>query len=390
MGAAPAACYDAGMSMHVPSPDDAAAAQRMLAWSLARLAHREAVLPPAPPAVLPELSARGIGIAAAMEHLLGVVLPTAVPPDHPRYLAFIPGAPTVASAIADMALSAAMVYGGSQLEAGLAVQAEDAVIRWLADLIGYPASAGGTFVSGGSIATLSALVAARADRYLAGRRQVIVGGASGHASIAAAARIMGCGFVAAPPADDYGRLTGATLEAALAALGGDEVIAVAATAGATNNGAVDDLAGLAAVCRERGLWLHVDGAYGGAALLSEQARHLFAGLEAADSFIVDPHKWLYAPFDCAAVLYRDAAGARRRLPSRQTTSSGWPARARTTPPTWRSTSRGASAACRSGSRCWPTAGTPTGRPSTSASRWPPTRPSRSPGAPTSSSCSSPS
>jgi glutamate/tyrosine decarboxylase-like PLP-dependent enzyme len=301
------------MSMHSPSPEDAAAAQRVLAWSLARLAHREAVLPPAPPAALPELSAQGIGIEAAVESLLGVVLPTAVPPDHPRYLAFIPGAPTVASAIADMALSAAMVYGGSQLEAGLAVQAEDAVIRWLADLIGYPAGAGGTFVSGGSIATLSALVAARGERCLAPRRQVIVAGASAHSSIAAAARIMGCRFVAAPPADGYGRLTAATLATALEAHEADDVVAVVATAGATNNGAVDDLAGLAALCRERGIWLHVDGAYGGAALLSEQARHLFAGLEAADSFIVDPHKWLYAPFDCAAVLYRDAAGARRAL-----------------------------------------------------------------------------
>ena len=300
--------------MHTPSPDDAAAAQRMLAWSLARLTDREAVLPPAAPAALPELGAQGIGVAAAMEQLLGVVLPTAVPPDHPRYLAFIPGAPTVASVIADMAASAAMVYGGSQLEAGLSVQAEDAVIRWLADLIGYPASAGGTFVSGGSIGTLSALVAARGDRYLSGRRQVVVGGASAHASIGAAARIMGCRFVAAPAADEYGRLTAATLEAALAGIDGDdEVVAVAATAGATNNGAVDDLAGLAAVCRERGIWLHVDGAYGGAALLSERARPLFAGLEAADSFIVDPHKWLYAPFDCAAVVYRDAAGARRAL-----------------------------------------------------------------------------
>ena len=83
-----------------------------------------------------------------------------------------------------------------------------------------------------------------------------------------------------------------------------------ATAGATNNGAVDDLAGVAEVCAARGIWLHVDGAYGGAALLSPRTRPLFEGIERADSFIVNPHKWLYAPFDCAAVLYRDgAAGA---------------------------------------------------------------------------------
>jgi glutamate/tyrosine decarboxylase-like PLP-dependent enzyme len=86
-----------------------------------------------------------------------------------------------------------------------------------------------------------------------------------------------------------------------------------ATAGATNNGAVDDLAGVAEVCGERGVWLHVDGAYGGAALLSPRTRPLFDGIERADSFIVNPHKWLYTPFDCAAVLYRDGAAARQAL-----------------------------------------------------------------------------
>ena len=191
------------------------------------------------------------------------MLPTAVPPDHPRYLAFIPGAPTVASAIADMALSAAMVYGGSRLEAGLAADAEDAVIRWLADVVGFPASAGGTFVSGGSIATLSALVAARGERYLASPEQVIVAGASAHSSVAAAAHVMGCECLTAPPADAYGRLSRETLAVALEGRDPDEVVAVVATAGATNNGAVDDLAGLADLCGERGIWLHVDGAYGG-------------------------------------------------------------------------------------------------------------------------------
>ncbi len=298
------------MSLHEPTSADVAAAQRVLAWSLTRLADREAVLPPAAPATLPELSAQGIGIQAAVELLLGVVLPTAVPPDHPRYLAFIPGAPTVASAIADMALSAAMVYGGSRAEAGLAADAEDAVIRWLADVVGFPDSAGGTFVSGGSIATLSALVAARGERCASARRQVIVAGSSAHASVMAAARIMGCECVTAPPADAYGRLTPETLRVALDGRDPDDIVAVVATAGATNNGAVDDLAGLAALCQKRGIWLHVDGAYGGAALLAPRVRPLFAGIERADSFIVDPHKWLYAPFDCAAVLYRDAAVAR--------------------------------------------------------------------------------
>src|SRR4029079_13615608 len=81
--------------------------------------------------------------------------------------------------------------------------------------------------------------------------------------------------------------------------------AVVGTAGTTNFGIVDDLAAVAAVCAELGIWFHVDGAYGGAALAAPSARHLFTGVERADSFIVDPHKWLFAPFDCCALIYRD-------------------------------------------------------------------------------------
>jgi glutamate/tyrosine decarboxylase-like PLP-dependent enzyme len=302
------------MTMHEPTPEDAAAAREMLEWALARLDDRSAVLPPAAaPEQLPELTARGIGTEAAMRLLLDVVFPTAIPPDHPRFLAFVPGAPTVMAALADMALSPAMIFGGSRIEAGAVVDAEDAALRWLADAAGFPAAAQGTFVSGGSIANLSALVAARGERYAATQRQVIVAGASAHASMAAAARIMGCDLCAAPPADAHGRLNGAALAAALEGREPEDVVAVVATAGATNNGAVDDLAGIAEVCGERGIWLHVDGAYGGAALLSPRTRPLFDGIERADSFIVNPHKWLYTPFDCAAVLYRDGASARQAL-----------------------------------------------------------------------------
>jgi L-2,4-diaminobutyrate decarboxylase len=302
------------MPMHEPTPKDAAAAREMLEWALARLANRRELLPPATTAdALPALTAQGIGTEAAMRLLLDVVFPTAIPPDHPRFLAFIPGAPTVMAAIADMALSPAMIFGGSRLEGGAAVDAEDAALRWLADAAGLPAAAQGTFVGGGSIANLSALVAARGKRYATARRQVIVAGASAHSSMAAAARIMGCDLRVATPADAHGRLTGATLDAALEGIESQDVVAVVATAGATNNGAVDDLVGVAEVCAARGIWLHVDGAYGGAALLSPRTRPLFEGIERADSFIVNPHKWLYAPFDCAAVIYRDGAAAREAL-----------------------------------------------------------------------------
>jgi glutamate/tyrosine decarboxylase-like PLP-dependent enzyme len=112
------------------------------------------------------------------------------------------------------------------------------------------------------------------------------------------------------PHDERGRLTGDSLRAALALTEADGVFAVVASAGSTNAGMIDDLAGVADVCEERGLWMHVDGAYGGAALLAPEVRPAFAGLERANSFIVDPHKWLFAPFDACALLYRDPVLAR--------------------------------------------------------------------------------
>ena len=106
-------------------------------------------------------------------------------------------------------------------------------------------------------------------------------------------------------------MTGAALARALDEAGDDGVFAAVATSGTTNTGVIDDLAGIAEICRARRLWMHVDGAYGGAALAAPSVRHLFAGIERADSFIVDPHKWLFAPFDCCALVYRDPEVARR-------------------------------------------------------------------------------
>ena len=108
------------------------------------------------------------------------------------------------------------------------------------------------------------------------------------------------------------RLTGAALRAALDAdPDADAVCAVVATAGTTNTGTIDDLTGVADVAHERDVWVHVDGAYGLAGLAAPSVRDRFRGIERVDSFVVDPHKWLFAPFDCAALLYRDPAAARR-------------------------------------------------------------------------------
>ncbi|MDQ1425234.1 MAG: L-2,4-diaminobutyrate decarboxylase [Acidimicrobiaceae bacterium] len=263
------------------------------------------------------ITAKGMGGEEAMRVFAEVLAPACLSIDHPRYFSFVPAAPTEASVLFDLVLGATCVYGGSWLEGAGAVFAENEALRWLADVAGLPAEAGGVFVSGGTAANLSALVAAR-YRWRRGHpereaiRPVVVSGASAHSSVIAAARVMDADIVAAP-GDERGRLTGQSLRArvdSMARTDRDRVFAVVATAGSTNLGVVDDLAGVADVAAELGAWLHVDGAYGGAALLADSARHLFVGVERADSFVVDPHKWLFAPFDCAALLYRDPAVAR--------------------------------------------------------------------------------
>ncbi len=279
-------------------------------WIGARLSDRAADVTPVASVSVPSVQAEGVGTAVAWASLRDVILPTAFPTDHPRYLAFVGGAPTPAAVLAEAAMSAAAVYGGSQLEAGAVVAAERAAIRWLCDVLGYPADAHGTFVSGGSTANLSALVAARHGRQAPGGRPpgLVVAGASAHSSVRSAAAIMGCDVVVAGSPD--APLSSADLEEVLATLDPADVVAIVASAGATNTGAVDALDEIALTCGRLGIWLHVDAAYGGAAMLAPASRSLFRGIERADSVTVDPHKWLFTPFDCAAVVYRDPTVAR--------------------------------------------------------------------------------
>jgi glutamate/tyrosine decarboxylase-like PLP-dependent enzyme len=134
-----------------------------------------------------------------------------------------------------------------------------------------------------------------------------------HSSVKHAVRVVMDADVVEIPGDERGRMSGAALRQVVAGLPEhvrDGIFAVVATAGTTNLGVVDDIAGIGQVAREHGWWLHVDGAYGGAGLAAPSVRHLFDGIEHADSFIVDPHKWLFAPFDACALLYRDPHLAR--------------------------------------------------------------------------------
>ena len=255
----------------------------------------------------------GAGGFEALRLFRDVIMPSCRPMDDAMNLAYVPTAPTVAATMFDLVVSSSSIFAGTWESGAGAIAAENQVLRWLAGLAGLPAGAGGVFVSGGSAANLSALVTARdvhLRRHGRSTRLAIAATNDVHASVRAAAKVMDVEVVAVQ-ADERGRMTGTGLAAALDAPADVAVFAVVASAGTTNAGAIDELDGIAEVCAKRGLWLHVDGAYGLAALCSEEGRRRLHGIERADSFGVDPHKWLFAPYDCAALLYRDPTLAAR-------------------------------------------------------------------------------
>jgi glutamate/tyrosine decarboxylase-like PLP-dependent enzyme len=246
------------------------------------------------------------------------IAPAVISSDSPRFLGFIPAAPTKAALLFDMLVSCASIQGISWLEAAGAIHAENQVLALIAARACLPEQAGGCFVSGGSAANLSALAVARemAKRRAAQagsggerRRWRALVGVDAHSSVSNTLRLLEMDALVVTTGSH--RLTG---EAAAAAVRSDpdpsSIAVVVATAGTTNAGIVDDLAGLAEVAAGLGAWFHVDGAYGGAGLFAPSVRDRYAGIERADSFVVDPHKWLFAPFDCAALLYRDPSLAR--------------------------------------------------------------------------------
>ena len=309
--------------MHRFTADSERLAARIVAASMDRL---RAEPPLDGPLSAEDLSAaagqtitpEGIGGEEALRLWTDVLGTACISVDHPRFLAFVPGAPTQAATMFDLLVSASSVYAGTWLEGSGAAFAENQALRWIADLAGQPAGAGGTFVQGGSAGNLSALVAARhtaAHRHGAGRprRWAALVTSDTHSSVTyALERVMDVDVVPVP-GDERGRMTATALRRCVAALPEEQragLFAVVASAGVTNTGIVDDLAGIADVAAELEVWMHVDAAYGGAGLAAPSVRHLFDGIERADSFIVDPHKWLFAPFDSCALIYREPSLAR--------------------------------------------------------------------------------
>jgi glutamate/tyrosine decarboxylase-like PLP-dependent enzyme len=307
--------------MHRVTPEIESLAREILTYTMDRLKMDPPTLDhPLSQAVLEDavgqtVTESGLGGENALRLFIDKLAPACISEDHPRYLAFVPTAPTDVSTLFDLVVGASNICASSWLEGAGAIYAENQALRWISDIAGFPPEAGGVFVSGGTAGNLSALVAARHDWRQkqpdhAAQRGLIISSRGAHASVQQAAHVMDADLIQS----GGHRLTGADVAATIATLSETDrsrLFAVACTAGTTNLGIVDDLEGIGAVCQHNSVWYHVDGAYGGAALAAPSTRMLFNGIETADSFIVDPHKWLFAPFDCCALIYADPSKARR-------------------------------------------------------------------------------
>jgi glutamate/tyrosine decarboxylase-like PLP-dependent enzyme len=308
--------------MHEFTPEVEELAKEILDYSLIRLRTDPPLDGPKTAQELYELAgntitAKGLGGHEALKLFKEVLATACISTDHPRYLAFIPSAPSEYANLFDLVVGASALYGGSWLEGAGAVFAENQALKWISDLAGMPATAGGVFVQGGTIGNLSALVTAR--NTFRGKRKdvtrwVLAASADSHSSIKSAAQVMDVEILLIKP-DKDGALQGDACAQAIdkyhSENPGHQVFALVATAGTTNLGIIDNLASVSACAKSRGIWFHVDGAYGLAALCAPSVRPLFNGIELADSFIVDPHKWLFAPFDACALIYRNPKLAKR-------------------------------------------------------------------------------
>ena len=245
-----------------------------------------------------------------VRRLAADVLPFAGHHDHPRFFAYIPSCPTWPGILGDFLASGVNVFQGTWLQSAGASTVELVVLDWVRQWVGYPGQASGVLVSGGSQANLTALACARETK-AGGRSEsaVIYLSSQGHSSVTRAIRVLGFApeQVRALPVDERYRLRVDALAAAIEndVRAGRQPFLVVANAGATNTGAIDPLAEIAAVCAEQAVWLHVDAAYGGFAVLTERGREWLAGLELADSITLDPHKWLYQPYEAGCLLVRE-------------------------------------------------------------------------------------
>jgi len=264
------------------------------------------------------ITPEGIGGKTAFKLFKEKMLKATVPADHPRHLAFVPAAPSRAATLFDVVISAAGVHGAYWMTGAGGIYGENQAMQWLVNLTGLPKPAFGVFTSGGTAANLSAMVAAREtwrDKNEENKayRGLIITSNGAHSSIKSMAKVIDADILLVDD-DEEDKLNGKWLQQKidrLSEVDRKRLFAVIATAGTTNAGIIDHLDTVADVCEKEDLWFHVDAAYGGGALAAPSVRHLFNGIERADSITIDPHKWFFSPYDCGAIIYKNPDLARK-------------------------------------------------------------------------------
>ncbi len=255
------------------------------------------------------ITAKGIGGEKAFHLFRDVLVKATVPIDHPRHLAFVPASPTRAAIMFDLVTSASSIHGAYWMEGAGGIFCENEAMKWLVSLTGLPEGAFGVFTSGGTAANLSAMVTAREywrrNPDNLNKKALVITSEGAHSSIKAMAKVIDADVLLVATED---LMTAKDLQDKIDQLDVHQrkrLFAVVATGGTTNAGIIDELDGIANVCEQENLWFHVDAAYGGGALAADSVRHLFKGIEKADSITIDPHKWLFSPYDCGAILYKN-------------------------------------------------------------------------------------
>lgn len=255
------------------------------------------------------ITSAGIGGEKAFDLFKDVLIKATVPIDHPRHLAFVPASPTRAAIMFDLVTSASSIHGAYWMEGAGGIFCENEAMKWLVSLTGLPEPAFGVFTSGGTAANLSAMVTARENwrknKDNLNEKALIITSSGAHSSIKSMAKVIDADVILVETEDS---MSAEMLSDALRELTPHQrkrLFAIVATGGTTNAGIIDDLDGIATICEQEDVWFHVDAAYGGGALASKLARPLFKGIERANSITIDPHKWLFSPYDCGAILYKN-------------------------------------------------------------------------------------
>jgi glutamate/tyrosine decarboxylase-like PLP-dependent enzyme len=254
------------------------------------------------------------------DYLRRVVFDESMYPGHPGFVAYISGAGTVPGAAADLIAAGLNQNSGGWRLSPAASEIETHLMRWFAERLGMPAETSGYVTTGGAMANMIALTAARSRHagwdvrevgMRAGPQLTVYVSSEVHDTVDRAVQMLGIGTAGMRhiATDGFLAMDVAALRVAIEAdlEAGHRPIAVVGSAGTTGTGAIDPLDAIAGVCADYNLWFHVDGAYGGAAALTDALRHLFTGIERADSVGFDPHKWLYTPLAGACILVRDPA-----------------------------------------------------------------------------------